>query len=126
MSADGVRIDIWLWAIRTYRSRTMATNACTSGKVSVNGVTAKASRQVRVGDTVAAFAGGRERVFEVAELPTKRLGAALAVQAYIDHSPPPPPKEKRPEDVAVRDPGAGRPTKRDRRQMDRWRGRDLQ
>jgi len=124
MANDGVRVDVWLWAIRIYRSRNLSKTACSSGKVSINGVTAKPSRPVRVGDIVRTKAGGRERVLEVVELPSKRLGATLAAQAYIDSSPPPPERKPKLGPVAQRERGTGRPTKRDRRQIERLRGRD--
>ena len=60
---------------------------------------------------------GIERTVEVRQLLEKRVGAALAADSYIDHTPPPPPREER---VAERERGAGRPTKRERRQLDRW------
>ena len=88
----------------------------------VNGVAAKPSTHVRVGDRVAANVHGRQRILEVAAVIDKRVGAAVAAECLIDHSPPPPPREL----VApplVRDPATGRPTKRDRRQLDRFRGR---
>jgi len=125
-TATPVRVDVWLWAVRAFRTRTKATAACGTGKVSINGSPAKASKTVRPGDHVKVRAGGRERVFEVVQTPTKRLGAALASEALIDHSPPPEPRAAKPgtqEAPAQREAGSGRPTKRDRRQIDRFRGR---
>lgn len=119
---DGARIDRWLWAVRLCKSRSDATDACRAGHVKVNGRAAKAAASVRVGDRVEARLHGRDRVLEVVQVLDKRVGAPLAVQAYVDHSPPPP---RRDDDLfagIVRDRGAGRPTKRDRRQLDRWRG----
>ena len=121
---DDTRVDRWLWAVRLYRTRSDATRACTGGHVRVNGRPAKPAHRVAAGDRVAAFAGGRERELEVVEVIDKRVGAAIAAGCYVDHSPPPP---ERTRDLAqaVRDPGSGRPTKRERRQLDRQFGRKL-
>jgi len=115
------RVDRWLWAVRLCRTRGDATDACRGGHVRVNGVAAKAASPVRVGDRVVARVGGRERVVEVVRIIEKRVGAAIAADCLVDHSPPPPPKEAVP--VFDRDRGAGRPTKRDRRDLDRLRRR---
>jgi ribosome-associated heat shock protein Hsp15 len=122
--ANGVRVDVWLWAVRVYRSRTASTTACGSGSVRVNGVVAKPSKTIAPGDRVTTRVAHRQRDLEVVETPTKRLGAALAADALIDHSPPPEPRLPVAAKPAVREPGSGRPTKRDRRQIDRLRGRD--
>ena len=77
---------------------------------------------IKVGDEVrVVLPGANERIVEVRLILQKRVSAALAAPAYIDHTPPPPPREERVY-VATRDPGAGRPTKRDRREIDRLRG----
>jgi ribosome-associated heat shock protein Hsp15 len=65
----------------------------------------------------------RERILVVRQLLAKRVSAPLAAEAYLDESPPPPPREERPAPVALRLRGAGRPTKRERRDLDRFRGR---
>ena len=117
MSA-GTRVDRWLWAVRLFKTRGDATDACRGGHVRVNGRPAKAAATVVVGDLVVVRTHGVDRTVEVRQLIEKRVGAALAADSYIDHTPPPPPREAR---VADRDRGAGRPTKRDRRQLDRWR-----
>jgi len=116
---------VWLWSVRIFRTRTQATDACSAGKVSINGNAAKAAKSVKPGDHVRVRAGGRDRRLEVVATPKKRLGATLAGEALIDHSPPPPTKSTRPNNAtpAQREPGSGRPTKRDRRQIDRFRGR---
>jgi ribosome-associated heat shock protein Hsp15 len=115
-------VDRWLWAVRAVKTRGAATAACRGGHVRVNGQVAKPASPVRVGDCVEATLVGRRRVLEVVRVIDKRVGAPLATKCVIDHSPPP---RSRAElgDVAAfrRDPGAGRPTKRDRRQLDRLR-----
>ncbi len=117
---ETTRVDRWVWAIRLYKTRGDATDACRGGHVKVNGNGAKPATPVRVGDRVEARVHDVDRDVEVVELIEKRVGAAVAATCFVDHTPPPP------EDdgirVAERERGAGRPTKRERRQLDRWRG----
>ena len=118
---DEARVDAYLWAIRLFKTRSLATDACKGGHVRINGHPAKAATKVKIGDRVEARAQGRAWIVEVSRLIDKRVGAAIATACYVDHSPPPPP----PEFVAppsISDRGAGRPTKKDRRAMDRFRG----
>jgi ribosome-associated heat shock protein Hsp15 len=92
--------------------------------VRINGEAARPASSVRVGDHVEARVNQRERIVDVSKLITKRVDAALAAECFDDHSPPPPASDDTfHSPVAVRDRGAGRPTKRDRRQTDRMRGR---
>jgi ribosome-associated heat shock protein Hsp15 len=117
---DATRVDRWLWAVRLYKTRSMATDACHGGHVEVNGRPAKPATTVKVGDRVTAKVEGWERILEVAQVIDKRVGAPIAAECIVDHSPPRPEREY----VAplfARDPSAGRPTKRDRRQLDRLR-----
>ncbi len=88
----------------------------------VNGKAAKPATPVKVGDRIEAYLHDRERVLEVSTLIVKRVGATVAVDCFVDHSPPPPEREELGPNFE-RDRGAGRPTKRDRRQLDRLRGR---
>lgn len=117
---ESVRVDSWVWAVRLFKTRSAATDACRGGHVKVNGISAKPAAPVRVGDTVAARVNDRERVVEVVRLVDKRLGPPAAAECLVDHSPPAPP---RPDSVPafLRLAGAGRPTKRDRRRLDRLR-----
>ncbi len=117
-----VRVDAWVWAVRIYPTRSVAAAACRGGHVRVNDARVKPAHPVRIGDTVRALTPGGERVVVVTGLLAKRVSAAVAVQNYEDHSPPPPPREERPAPI-VRERGAGRPTKRDRRRIQRLRGR---
>ena len=110
---------MWLWAVRLYKTRSAATAACRGGHVRVNRSAAKASTPVKVGDRVEAFVE-RERILEVVAIKDKRVGAAIAATCLIDHSPPVPVLKREPR-AFVRERGAGRPTKRDRRQIDRLR-----
>jgi ribosome-associated heat shock protein Hsp15 len=119
---EETRVDKWLWAVRLFKTRALATAACKGGHVRVNGSPAKPAATVRVGDRVEAQAHGRRRDLEVARVIDKRVGAPLAAECVVDHTPPEPPAEDAAE-VFTRDRGAGRPTKRDRRQLDRFRTR---
>jgi len=115
------RVDAWCWAVRLFPTRSAAGAACRAGHVRVNGERAKPATIVVPGDEVHVRGGERERIVIVERLVVKRVGAAVAVACYLDRSPVPPPREH----VAVaaqRDRGAGRPTKRDRRLIERLRG----
>lgn len=118
LSTEPVRIDAWIWAVRLLKTRSLAADACRGGHVKVNGEAVKPSVLVVPGDRVRLWANHRE----VTKTVKKRVGAPVARQCYIDHSPPPPPREIL-ASMPTRDRGAGRPTKRDRRQLDRLRGR---
>ncbi len=116
-----VRVDSWLWAIRVTKTRSAATSACRAGHVRVNGERAKPAQPVKPGDEVRVRIAGFDRILIVRQEFAKRVSAPLAATAYEDKSPPPPP----PEMVAIaprRDRGAGRPTKRERRDLERLRG----
>jgi ribosome-associated heat shock protein Hsp15 len=119
---EHVRIDQWLWSVRLSKTRSDAAAACRGGHVKVNGKTAKPAATLKVGDRVEAYLHDRERILVVTTLLVKRVGATVAETCFEDHSPPPPAKD---EYVPLfdRDRGTGRPTKRDRRQLDRLRGR---
>ncbi|MBI9115102.1 RNA-binding S4 domain-containing protein [Sanguibacter suaedae] len=118
------RVDSWTWAVRLFRTRSAAAAACRAGHVRVNGERAKPSTPVSPGDEVHVRGTGAERVVDVTTVITKRVGAPVAVGCYTDRSPAPPPRVAAPALVAQRDRGAGRPTKRERREIDRLRGRD--
>jgi len=120
MESVEVRLDVWVSSVRLFRTRSAASQACRGGHVSVNGHKAKPSTLVRVGDRVTALTLGGERIVVVRRLIEKRVGAGVAVTCFEDLTPPPPPKEEIAA-VAIRDRGTGRPTKRDRRQLDRLR-----
>jgi ribosome-associated heat shock protein Hsp15 len=116
---SSVRVDRFLVAARIFKTRTHSQEACAGGHVEINGRTAKASATVRVGDRVAALAPRGKVVLVVQKLEEKRQSPDLARTLYLDESPPPPPKD---ETVAIREVGTGRPTKLDRRRMERFRG----
>lgn len=123
MTADEgtVRVDSWIWSVRLAKTRSQAATAARGGHVKVNGESVKAAHPLRTGDEVRVRQAGRERIVVVTRLIKKRVGAPVATQCYIDNSPPPPPREEVPV-IAHRERGAGRPTKRERRELDRLRG----
>ncbi|MFF4160469.1 RNA-binding S4 domain-containing protein [Streptomyces sp. NPDC001678] len=124
METEGgaVRIDAWIWSVRLTKTRSIAATACRAGHVRLNGERAKPAQTVKPGDEVRLRQEGYERVVVVKRLIRKRVGAPVAVECYEDNSPPPPPREAV-APAGVRDRGAGRPTKRDRREMEHLRGR---
>jgi ribosome-associated heat shock protein Hsp15 len=117
------RVDKWLWAVRIYKTRSDATDACRGGHVKVNGAAAKPATTVRIGDRVETHVHDRDRILEVARIIEKRVGASVAAECLVDHSPPPPEKGEWVPPLFTRDAGAGRPTKRERRELDRFRAR---
>ena len=121
---DELRIDNYLWSIRVYKTRTDATDACKGGKVRVNGSDIKPSKGVKVGDMITARKGAVMYTYKVLELIDKRQGAKL-VPRYAENLTPQEELDKLRAPVETfflkRDRGAGRPTKKDRRQMeDLW------
>ncbi|EYT54844.1 tRNA synthetase RNA-binding protein [Leucobacter sp. UCD-THU] len=118
---DSVRLDSWVWAVRLAKTRSQATAACRAGHVRVNDQPAKAAQPVRVGDEVRVRLHGFDRVYRVTGLASRRGSAADAARYFEDLTPPAPPRVERPAPV-LRDRGAGRPTKRERRELDRLRG----
>jgi len=119
-SVAPVRVDSWLWAVRIYKTRSAATTACRAGHVRVNGEKVKASQSVKPGDELRVRIAGFDRILVVRQTLTKRVGAPVAATALEDRTPPREPTAM----LAVRDRGAGRPTKRERREIDRLRGFD--
>jgi ribosome-associated heat shock protein Hsp15 len=107
-----------LWAVRLTKTRPDAAAACKGGHVRINDKPAKAAATVSPGDRVRAHINGTNRVVEVVRVIQKRVGAADAATCFIDRTPAPPPEEV--VSVARRERGAGRPTKRERRVLDRF------
>ena len=118
---DTGRIDQWLHAVRITKTRSDAAAACRGGHVKINGKAAKPSSPVKVGDRIEALVNQRQRVVEVTRVIIKRVGASIAVDCYVDHSPALPERDNFQPLFAVRDRGTGRPTKRDRRKIDQLR-----
>ena len=117
-----MRLDKWLWAARVFKTRGLAADACDGGKVDVNDQAAKPAKALRPGDVLrVTLRAGRKRILKVAALDDRRGPPARARALYADLTPPEP---ARPRWAAppARPPGAGRPTKRERRALDRLRG----
>ncbi len=115
---ESVRLDIWLWAVRLTPTRSVATDLCRTGRVFLNGSAAKAASAVKVGDRIEARIAQRQRILEVTQVISKRVGAPKAADCLVDHSPAVEPADP---SMFVRDRGTGRPTKRDRRQIEQLR-----
>jgi len=121
-----LRIDTWLWAVRLFKTRSAAATLLRAGRVFVNDGSAKPATQLKLGDRISWREPMREREIEVVQLIPKRVSAPLAVEAYVDHSPPLPTREDWTAQllgVGLRDRGSGRPTKKDRRDLDHLRNR---
>jgi ribosome-associated heat shock protein Hsp15 len=117
-----VRLDKWLWAARFYKTRSLAAKACDGGKVDVNGQAAKPHKLVRSGDRIKLSLSSWRREVRVLLLSDRRGPASEARLLYEDLTPPPPLAARRTAPPVSRPPGAGRPTKRERRLLDRIRG----
>ena len=121
-----MRIDVWLWAVRLFKTRSLAATALRAGKIFLNDdVAAKPATQVKIGDRITWRDEKRYREVIVKQLLPKRVSAALATPAYEDYSPPLPTKAEWTAEllaVGMRDRGTGRPTKRERRELDELRG----
>jgi ribosome-associated heat shock protein Hsp15 len=115
-----LRLDKWLWFARVVKSRTLAAGLVEEGKVRLNRErTTKPSQTVRVGDVLTIAVGPRIRVLEVAAIGSRRGPASEAQALYVDRSPPMRAAPTEPPAGGERPSGTGRPTKRDRRQIDR-------
>jgi ribosome-associated heat shock protein Hsp15 len=118
------RIDRWLWHARIVRTRNLAAALAESGRVRVNGKKINAcSHGVRAGDVLTIALTGSVRVLRIAAFTERRSGSEAAGALYEDLSPPAPAPEPEPVALLQRDPGTGRPTKRDRRALERLRQR---
>ncbi len=115
-----VRLDKWLWAVRLFKTRTLAAAACQGGHVKIHGQRAKPAHTVRVGEIIEVQQGEMRRTVKVLAPLERRLGAR-EVPAYLEDLTPPAerrrPEEPRLEPLFHRPKGAGRPTKRERRRL---------
>jgi ribosome-associated heat shock protein Hsp15 len=119
---DSIRVDKWLWAARVFKTRSLASTACDGGKVDVNDEAAKPARKVRAGDLLSvSLPRGRRRILKVTGIGDRR-GSAEAAKALFEDLTPPEPPRLRLAPPPRREPGAGRPTKRERRDIERLRG----
>ncbi|HRI29048.1 MAG TPA: RNA-binding S4 domain-containing protein [Chitinophagales bacterium] len=121
-----LRIDKWLWAVRVFKTRSLATDACHAGRIKIEGNSVKASYMLKVGETVTINKEGEKKILKVVTLLEKRVGAPLAAACYEDLTPPPEPKDAYTEALfyypadARRKKGEGRPTKKERRRLDEF------
>ena len=123
---DKVRVDKWLWAVRIFKSRTIAANACKVNNVKINAKNAKPSSEVLVGDTVRVAKNGFNFQFLVKELIGKRVGAPIAITCYDNITPIEELNKYQDWFIGkarseIREKGTGRPTKRDRREIDEFK-----
>ncbi|HPS72563.1 MAG TPA: RNA-binding S4 domain-containing protein [Bacteroidales bacterium] len=120
MNPSGIRIDKWLWMVRVYKTRTMATDACNAGKIKMNGDNVKPSKIVKMGEIYAIKLDQLDKSIQVLDFPKSRVGAPLVPNFYTDLTTPE--EYERVKSLRtrfeIRDHGDGRPTKRDRRQID--------
>ena len=115
------RLDKWLWAMRVFRTRALATDACRAGSVAVNELVAKPAREVHAGEIVTVKQGLFTRTLQVVGVPRSRVGAKLLPDYCVDLTPPEEYerlRERSVQQVLAREKGSGRPTKRDRRLLD--------
>lgn len=119
---ESVRIDKWLWAARMFKTRSAASTACAAGHVKIDGESAKASKTVKRGSQVEVVTPGGRRILDVIELGDRRGPASVAQTLYDDQTPAPPPEMKFVQPLGGhRERGAGRPSKRDRRRLEKLR-----
>lgn len=117
-----VRIDSWIWSVRLLKTRSTATAACRAGHVSLNGSRVKAAQRVSLGDEIRIRYGREERIVQVSQLAAKRISAAEAMKCFVDLTPVVAAVDSLVAAVPLRERGAGRPTKRERRELHRLRG----
>lgn len=118
---EKLRVDKYLWAIRIFKTRSLATDACKAGRVKLNGQNVKPSHVVKIADTYHVQKGVEKKIVEVTALLDRRVDAKTAINFYRDHTPLEETygyKAMYHAPVLKRDRGAGRPTKKERREID--------
>lgn len=128
-TVDQVRVDKWLWSVRIFKSRTLAGEVCRQGHVKFKGKTLKPSAKINIGDILHVRRNGYDMQYQVITLIAKRVGAPIAETCYKNITPE---EELRKFDhwyigkgkSEIRDKGAGRPTKRQRREIDQFKAID--
>lgn len=123
---DKVRIDKWLWSVRLYKTRTQASDACTGGKISVNDNHVKASYLTKIGDRIRFKKDYINYTYEVVKLIDKRVSAPLAQECYINLTPDEEINKLKNWFISnpsteFREKGTGRPTKKERRVIDKFK-----
>ena len=126
--ADQIRLDKWLWAARFYKTRSLAAEAIDGGKVQVNGSRVKRGKLLHVGDMVRLRKGPYESMVQVVQLSEHRRGAAEAAALYRESEESVAARKRLVEQhraaAAAFKPSKGRPTKRDRRRIAEFKGKD--
>lgn len=120
-SPSSARIDKWLWAVRLFKTRALATSACRAGSVEISGQPAKPARDVHVGERILVRQGLILRTLQVVGVPRSRVAARQVPEFCTDLTPESEyakAREHRVQHVLEREKGSGRPTKRDRRAID--------
>lgn len=125
---EKVRVDKWLWSVRIFKSRTLATKVCKRGKVKLEGETIKPSQLIKTGDILFVKKEGYDLQFKVVKLLKKRVGAPIARECYEDLTPEEEFNKfkawyKGKAQPEQREPGAGRPTKKERRELEEFKRR---
>ena len=119
--AEGVRIDKWLWAVRLYKTRSLASEECKKGKVMINGMNVKPSREMKIGETIQLRRPPITRSYKVLALTENRMAAKM-VPEYMVETTPASELEilevQKNMSIYNRERGTGRPTKKDRRDLD--------
>ena len=118
---SAARLDKWLWATRVFKTRALATDACRAGSVAVNELVAKPAREVHAGEVVTVRQGLFTRTLRVVAVPRSRVGAKLLPEFCVDLTPPEEferLRERSVQQLLAREKGSGRPTKKDRREID--------
>lgn len=117
------RIDKWLWAVRLFKTRSMASNACKGGKIKLNGQAVKPAKEIKADDIITVQSGIITKTVKVIDIPKSRVGAKLVVH-YLSDLTPDEEYEKlkmqQKENKGLRQKGLGRPTKKERREIDKW------
>lgn len=124
-TAAPVRIDKWLWAVRLFKTRSLAAAACAAGKVKIADHPVKAARDVHIGEVITAATGEITRTVKVLGIVERRVGAKLVPDLLEDLTPPAEYAKQRERSLlpgVLRPKGSGRPTKKDRRTMDGFFG----
>jgi len=123
-SEDSVRLDLWAWSVRLYKTRTLAAGACKKSQILVNGQRCRAARQIRIGDEIRVRQGLLERILEVKGILRRRISAKELGAYLVDLTPPEEIarvaelEQSARQAIPRREAGSGRPTKRDRREID--------
>lgn len=119
------RLDKWLWAVRVFKSRSLAADACRAGSVEINDQPVKPARDVKPGEQIVVRQGVIKRTLAVVGMPRSRVGPKLVAEFCTDLTPPEEyekARAQRVQQLLAREKGSGRPTKRDRRLLDRLLG----